>query len=352
MATVTSSTVVATAPAGSSAPDSVTIGGGYLWIAYTNGADSTGASGSSTVVQYTLSGSVVNTYGLAGYVDGLKYNPYTGVVWAMQNQDGNSTLSLIDPTTNTVTGPLAYSPGSATRGFDDVVFTPNTVFLSYTNPPGASGDPTIVTLDQGNRPSGTLTTSTTVLSDSTTGTNTVTGQINQPIPMTDPDSLKLAANGDLVFSSNADGTIINVKNPGTANQTVSFTNIQGVTAGNAGLDDVFRVNVSAGTFYIADGANNRVLAVHVTGLNPNDYYGSVGGLGAFGQVDPTTGVFIPLISSSNAPGGMFGSPHGVEFVPDANATGETITLLNEPSVIVKSVPVRAAISLPVSTRPA
>ena len=37
-------------------PDSLTMANGNLWLAYTNGADSTGASGSSLVVQYDPNG--------------------------------------------------------------------------------------------------------------------------------------------------------------------------------------------------------------------------------------------------------------------------------------------------------
>src|SRR6202011_2522358 len=73
----------------------------------------------------------------------------------------------------------------------------------------------------------------------------------------------------------------------------------------------------AGTFYLADTKDNRVLAFHVTGLNVNDYYASVGSLGAFGQIDPTTGIFTALVNAADAPGFSFGSPHGVAFVPDA-----------------------------------
>jgi len=56
----------------STSPDSVVFGDGSLWVAYQNGADSTGASGSSTVVRYNLSSSVVNTWTIAGNVDGLR----------------------------------------------------------------------------------------------------------------------------------------------------------------------------------------------------------------------------------------------------------------------------------------
>jgi hypothetical protein len=308
---------LATAPAGSKSPDSITVDNGFIWAAYTNGADSTGASGSSTVVQYDPSGTAVHSYDIPGYVDGLKVNPVTGVVWALQNQDGNSTLSLIDPVSQSVTGPLSYANPSGTRGYDDVVFRDGQVFLSYTNPPGVSGDPTLVRLTNGNNPSGLLQTET-VLTNGVSGVNTETGT-TQTVPQADPDSLKLAPNGDLLFTSGADGAIIDVQSPGTPNQAVAFTQVQGVTPGNAGLDDVIKPSATAGTFYLSDTKDNRVLAVHATGLNVNDYYASVGSLNAFGQVDPSTGAFNALVSAASAPGFKFGAPHGVEFVADGTA---------------------------------
>jgi hypothetical protein len=55
----------------------------------------------------------------------------------------------------------------------------------------------------------------------------------------------------------------------------------------------------------------------MTGLNPNDYYASVGD--TFGQVDPLTGAFTPLVTAADAPGFKFGSAHGAAFVADQNA---------------------------------
>jgi hypothetical protein len=67
-------------------------------------------------VQYSPSGAVQHVYTMAGLVDGLKFNPVTGMVWALQNNDGNATLSLINPATESVVaGPLKYaSPLRAT----------------------------------------------------------------------------------------------------------------------------------------------------------------------------------------------------------------------------------------------
>ncbi|WP_426418342.1 hypothetical protein [Bradyrhizobium genosp. A] len=301
-------------PIGATSPDSITIENGTFFVEYGNGADSHGASGSSTIVQYDTHGTVEHTYSIAGSVDGLKYNPYTGQIWALQNQDGNSTLTLIDPVTHKVTGPLSFANPSATRGYDDVVFKGDKVFLSYTNPNGV-GDPTLVELLNGDHPSGTLLT-TTVLADGAMGINTVTGA-TEVVPQSDPDSLKLAANGDLIFTDNADGTIIDVQNPGTSSQAISFTTIKGIPAGsvgNAGLDDVIRPGATAGTFYMTDTKSGNVYSFHASGLNTNDYYASVASLGGFGQVDPTTGVFTPLVT-----GAQFASAHGLVFVPDKHA---------------------------------
>ncbi|SHH19443.1 hypothetical protein [Bradyrhizobium erythrophlei] len=302
------------APAGSSAPDSITLANGDIWVAYTNGADSTGLSGHSTIVEYDHSGKIDHTYQISGYVDGLKFDPVTGEIWALQNQDGNSTLSIIDPEDHTVSKPLSYAVPSSTSGYDDVVFTHGKVFMSYTNPMNP-GDPTLVQLTSGNDPDHGPLTVKPILALGDTGTNLETGK-TEVIPQTDPDSLKLAPNGDLLFSGGADQTIIDVHDAGTSHQSVAFTQIQGVPAG-AGLDDVIKVDASAGTFYLSDTADNRVLAVHATGLNSNDYYASVGD--AFGVVDPLTGQFTALVSAANAPGFKFGSAHGAEFVADHNS---------------------------------
>jgi hypothetical protein len=309
MAKVDHISVFATAPANSSAPDSIALAGNDVWVAYTNGADSTGASGSSTIVEYDRSGHIEQTYQIAGYVDGLKMNPVTHEIWALQNQDGNSTLTLINPEENSVSLPLSYTIASSTRGYDDVVFTHGKVFESYTNPVN-KGDPVLVQITNGNDPDhGTLNTKA-ILAFGATGVNLETGK-TETVPLNDPDSLKVAPSGDLLLTSGDDATIIDIQHPGTSHQAVAFTKIQGVTGG---LDDVIKPDASAGTFYISDTADNRVLTVHMTGLNPNDYYASVGN--AFGQVDPLTGQFTPLVTAADAPGFKFGSAHGAAFVPD------------------------------------
>jgi hypothetical protein len=293
---------------GDTNPDSLTLDGNSLFAAYTNGVASDGTGpGTSEIVQYNLEGRIVHSYDITGSVDGLRVDPRTDLLWALQNQDGNSTLTVINPQTHHVSAPLPYETTSATRGYDDVAFEGHTTFLSYTNPVN-KGDPVIVSLEGGDRLRDDELETTPVLSFGATGTNTVTHATNQVVPLNDPDSLTTAPNGDLLLSSEADGTIVDVHHPGKGNQSVSFTEISDGHGGFANdLDDVVKPDATSGTFILADSTTNKIEAFHVTGLNPHDYYASVSDLGGFGQVDPSTGQFTLLVSAPGA--------HGLSFTP-------------------------------------
>jgi hypothetical protein len=302
--------IFSTAPTGSSAPDSITIGGGSIWVEYGNGASSTGAGGSTTIVQYSMIGQVEHTYTVSGLADGLKYDPTTGNVWVLLNNDGNSTLRFINPATQQVSGTLTYGSGyvygaNSSRGFDDVVFDGSRVFLSETNPVNP-GDPVIVELLNGQAPFGKLET-TGILSSGDTGTNLVTGQTNQTLPITDPDSLKLLSNGDLLLTGEADGAFIFVKDPGTAQQSESFVTLP---TGDV-PDDAIMPTSSTGTFYISNQGGNDVISVQVTGLNTHDLYADItnaNNQGELVQIDPSTGAVTPIVTGLSA-------PHGLAFVP-------------------------------------
>jgi len=73
-----------------------------------------------------------------------------GKVWALQNNDGNSALTVINPVTNATT-PYTYGTtytgngNSLGRGFDDAEFLNGQVYLSETNP-STGTDPVIVKL--------------------------------------------------------------------------------------------------------------------------------------------------------------------------------------------------------------
>ena len=298
------------AAVGGTSPDSVLLADNSIWISYQNGADSTGASGSSTVVRYTPGGTVQNTWTIAGNVDGLRADP-TGQIWAMQNNDGNSALTVINPTTNATT-PYTYgnsytaNGNAAGRGFDDAAFTNGKVFLSETNP--ATGtDPILLQLTTG------LTSPLQVsglLNSTFTGTNLATGA-PASTTITDPDSLVLMPNGNLALTGEADQTIVFIQNPGAANQSESFVSLLGTNGQTiTGLpDDTIYNTAAGGFFYIADTGANIVYRITANGLAANSVFINVGN--EFGSLDTATGIVTPIFTGV--------SPHGGEFVTFADS---------------------------------
>lgn len=328
--TVSVSTFATGGAVSATSPDSITTGDGSVWVEYGNTAVSTGGTGDSTIVQYSPGGAVQHVYSIAGLVDGLKFNPVTGMVWALQNNDGNSTLSLINPATHSVSAPLMYaSPpygygASSGRGYDDVAFLNGKVYLSYTNPVNPT-DPVLQMLNQGNTPSGTLTTTTILTAQQTNPAFTSSTQ-NPP----DTDSLKSTPSGQLVLTSegdglgaafnSSDGRYTLISNPGTTTQTFTNLRITNSSMVNANkMDDVVFPGATAGTLYVADTSNNTVYALHLTGLDPNTPIVTLGGFDEVALVNPTTGVVgTPLLS------GLSGL-HGLDFVPAAASAPEPST---------------------------
>ena len=295
-------------------PDSLAIVNGDLWVAYTNGADSTGKSGSSLVVHYDSTGKALRMFTIAGYVDGLRYDAERNVIWALQNQDGNSSLTLIDPALGiTSFSPYSYAVASGARGYDDVAFLNGQIFMSYTNPVNA-GDATIQAITSP-QPSQFLNsmapiTLSTILTMGATGTNLATGQTGQPTTDTDSDSLVVTPQGALMLTSGADGQLIFVENPGKSNQAVSFLQLIDPNSGSnaSSLDDAVFITTPAGWLYVADTGNNRVLKVDVSDLDLLSLYASVGSMNVVGNVDLKSGVVTPLLTNVSA-------PHGLLFVP-------------------------------------
>ena len=64
----TSSVFATGAAVGGTGPDSITAGGGSVWVEYANTGVSTGG-GKSEIVQYSLAGAVQHKYEIAGLVD-------------------------------------------------------------------------------------------------------------------------------------------------------------------------------------------------------------------------------------------------------------------------------------------
>jgi hypothetical protein len=228
------------------------------------------------------------------------------------------------PTTQTVSGPLRYgppymytTPGPLARGYDDVAFLGDKVYLSYTNPVSPT-DPVLQILNNGNTPSGTLTT-TSILTASQTG-----------VAVPDIDSLKSTPSGELVLTSEGDGvgtgnpvaTFTLIKNPGAANQTetnVQVTDTKGDPAES--MDDVLFPGVTQGTLFVTDTPTNKVYEIRLTGLNPNEPIISLGSFGEVATVSPVTGVVDTVLLSG------LSAPHGLDFIPYAVPEASTWAMM-------------------------
>ena len=204
-------------------PDSITYGGGHVFVQYGNGASSSaplGTGGASTIAEYDLSGNVITTFSALGSADGVRYNPSTGLLWVMQNQDGNSALETIDPT-NGATTHYTYTSSTPGRGYDDANFIGGNAYLSYSNPGKGTGATTPI-IYQATLGAGVVNL-TTVLT---------AGGPGQPSLGTDVNSLDVTPDGSLLLTGGDDGTLTTVKNPGTASQTNSTLTLANVS----GLD--------------------------------------------------------------------------------------------------------------------
>ena len=285
-------------------PDSVEIDGSNVWVGFQNVTAKDGSDGkTSTIVHYTLDGKLVNQYTVPGHNDGLRIDPKTHLVWATSNEDGNPALNIIDPNSGTVT-PYQFPATPHGGGYDDLQFLNGMTFIAASSPTlDANGNNVFPAVDSVQL-SGSNVVLTPVLMGNATATDTIS---NQPVTLnlTDPDAMS-QNNGQLVLVSQGDSEIIFIKNPGTAQQSVSKTSV-----GNQ-LEDTVWTTTSRGRLFVVDGQSNNLYWVHETQPKgtifteaPNDS----GVPGFLGTLDLATGFVHPV---------MIGFLHttGLFYVPD------------------------------------
>src|SRR5258708_13056757 len=126
--------VFAAAPTGLSAPDSIAVLRDHVFVGYGDGNKPDGSEGKKTqIVEYAMDGTVVYTYTVPGHNDGLKVDPSTHLLWALQNEDANANLVIINSKTHEQ---KLYTFGTTLHGggYDDIVFSGCKVFISASNP--------------------------------------------------------------------------------------------------------------------------------------------------------------------------------------------------------------------------
>jgi hypothetical protein len=315
-------TTFATQPAGISGPDSIAVDGSFVYVGYNNGVAKDGSDGkSSTIVQYTTSGTIVQTFSVPGHNDGLKVDPATHLVWALDNEDANPNLVVINPTTTTSTR-YTFAATAHGGGYDDITFLGGKVFLSASNPsnnPNTAQAIVQVTL------SGTTATVTPILLGNATATNALT---NMPVTLNlqDPDSMTADPSGDLVLTSQADNELVIVKNPGASTQSVTLLPLADATAKlPVSIDDTLFTPSSNGTILLTD-QTGTIYRITGSAVASGLVLSAAQDIGQVGSLNIATGLFSPVITGLS-------SPRGLAFLPNLGFSGNTVSPVNPVAVI-------------------
>ena len=308
--------VFAAAPSGSTGPDSIAVDNGHVFIGYGDKGGKTGG-GTSTVAEFTTNGTLIKTFTVAGHNDGLKVDPTTHLLWAMQNEDGNAQLAIIDPSSSNA--PPVYSLPSVNGGggFDDIVFRAGKVYFSASNP---AGNPNTGSAIVQATLVGDKFTLTPVLAGNATATNALTGAATT-LNLQDPDSLTVTPAGDLLLDSQADNELIDIS---SSTGVASVLPITVASAGKAddNLDDTVFPSSNQDTLLIADRDLNMVYAV--TGLKAFQAYSAANDDNLVGALNTTTGVVTPIVSHLQ-------QPHGMAVIPFSHTFSAGLQLISAPN---------------------
>lgn len=299
--------VFATGVAGShTKPDSIAVLGNRVFIGYGNGVSTTGSDGKrSTIVEYAMNGDIVNTFSVMGHNDGLRIQPKTKRLWAMQNEDANPNLVIIEPKSGRQTV-YTFGPTPHGGGYDDIAFRGDDVFFSASNP---ANNPNLAAAVVKGSFSGTTVSVTEAVNASAIATDVPT---DTPVALNlqDPDSMIFNPLGDLVLDSQADGELIIVHHLGFADQSIYHL---GLSVGGAStqIDDTVFVTSSYGVILVSDrdaGADGSgiVYAISKNIFSPNAAYSATPN--AVGALDLDTGVITPVVTGMT-------SLHGMAFIP-------------------------------------
>jgi hypothetical protein len=304
------------------APDSIAVLDGHVFIGYGDGNDPTGADGKSNqIVEYTKEGDKVFVYTVLGHNDGLKVNPYTHTLWAMQNEDANPNLVIIDPKTKEqTTFTFAAAPQSG-GGYDDIVFRDGNAYFSASNPaknPNAA--PAIVKA----KLVGNTIEVSPVLEGNASATDVVTGAA-VTLNLQDPDSMTLTPSRDILLDSQGDSELILVRKPGSKNQRVLQIPLTS-PFGTPQVDDTLFIPSDDGFMLVSDTPANTVYKIRKTEFIPGTAYsGGVGAADSTGatpgfvaRLDLDFGLLTPVVTGLN-------SPHGLAFVKTGNGDDDEPT---------------------------
>ena len=295
--------VFATAPDGLSAPDSIAVLDSHVFIGYGDGHDPAGADGlSSQVVEYDMDGKIVHTFTVVGHNDGLKVDPKTRLLWALQNEDANPNLVTINPATEDL-DLYTFGPTPHGGGYDDMVFRGCKVYISASNPANnPNTKPAIVSA----KIKGSTVEVEPLLEGNASVTDILTGA-TVTLNLQDPDSMTLDPQGDIVLDSQGDQELVIVAHPGGAHQKVSLLPLSYETPSgpvSVETDDTNFATSRKGFILFADKNLNATYILKTDNFVPGTAYTAADGGPFVGTLDLGTGVVTPVVTGLGDPGGL------------------------------------------------
>lgn len=308
--------VFATAPAGLSKPDSIAVEGDHVFVGYGDGHAPDGSDGlSSQIVDYRMDGSIAHIYTVLGHSDGLKVDPWTHELWALQNEDANARLVIINPETHRMKTYI-FGPTLHGGGYDDVVFRGCRVYISASNPTSnPNTGPAIVSARLSD--DGTVDVDPVLNGDADAIDIPTDNAI--PLNLQDPDSMTVDPLGNVVLDSQGDQELIIVSDLGGQSQHALRLPLSYVTSsGPASVetDDTTFITSTQGFLIFADKGLNTVFILRKNAFVPGTAYTAADGGPFVGTLDFTTGVITPIVTGLSNPGGL-------TFVDTSRHEGDT-----------------------------
>lgn len=292
-------------------PDSIAFADGHVFIGFGGDGLPDGSDGkSSYIIEYTTDGKEVHVYTVLGHNDGLKRDPDTGKLYAMQNEDANPNLVIIDPITKEQSVHKFASAPTHGGGYDDMVFRDHKLYLSCSNPAhNPNTRPAIVKASIGS-----LIEVSETLAGNASAIDVPTGA-KVTLNLQDPDSMTLDPEGDLFLDSQADSEVIVVRHPGSLEQSVLQIPLSS-PYGTPQIDDTIFMPAHNGFFLVADTPANTIYAIRKEAFAPGEAYSAAVGApnsagvseGFVGKLDLDSGSLTPVVSGLE-------SPHGMFFIP-------------------------------------
>lgn len=289
-------------------PDSLVVSGSDVFVGYQNITAKDGTdTKTSTISEFTTAGKLLRSWSIRGHNDGLRMNPTTHLLWAMCDEDGNARLFIINPTVSGTSAIKEYTLQKTPHGggFDDIQFVNGLALIDASNPTlnkaGQNIYPALYTVQL----SGTKANLTPVLMADTKATTIQTPVSTVRLNLTDPDSMMIDPQGNLVLDSQGDSEMLFIQHVATPQQKVSV-----LTVGTQ-VDDTVFPTTTKGCVLVADN-NSGVYSICSDVWVPGTPYTAApndsGVIGFVGTINMSSGAITPIVVG-------IANPHGMAFVP-------------------------------------